>query len=156
MVLRPREGNGKPSVCPETRQRILAVAEKVSRSKYTFEPRISLVHRSVRHLSSSERAEAWHGRDDSASEIHFSVRFLRQSIFNLRLSQSNACLLRVIEKQENRPSDKSLACEVKALISNELCEAAVQGCCAHECIPSKGCLLHCRLLLKTSLDSIGW
>lgn len=100
MVLRPREGRGgkwKTFGLP------IHQAENSSRGmrKYPGQNILlskglaySLVQASVRHLSGSEGAEAWQARAGRLCfRGRFGVRFLRQSIFHLLLSQSGACLL---------------------------------------------------------------
>lgn len=93
--------------------------EKVSWSQHTREQRISPAH-FCGPVSDSEKAESRTG-EAALLPIHLGARFLKRSIFNLLLSRSNACLCRVIEKYENRQSDKSLACEVKAALSPMSC-----------------------------------
>ena len=59
--------------------------------------------------------------------------FFLENIFNLLLNRSKACLCRVIEKYENRQSDKSW--HVKSKLS--YLQWAVQGSSAHECLPQR-------------------
>lgn len=93
--------------------------ENVSWSQHTHEQRISPAH-FCGPVSDSEKAESRTG-EAALLPIHLGARFLKRSIFNLLLSRSNACLCRVIQKYENRQSDKSLACEVKAALSPMSC-----------------------------------
>lgn len=93
--------------------------EKVSRSKHTREQRISPAH-FCGPASDSEKPESRTG-EAALLPILLGARFLKRSIFSLLLSRSNACLCRVIEKYENRQSDKSLACEVKTALSPMSC-----------------------------------
>lgn len=55
----------------------------------------------------------------SIVSLHFSI--FKKNVFNLLLNWSKTCLCGVIEKYENTQSGKSLACELKTVLSPMSC-----------------------------------